>query len=241
MDGMITEIGDKFYTTARAYVVHEPEEMPRELASEWSSQKLNESFVWIAGRYVQGNKPNKNGQFWSYDDLQTGQASIKNTPMNVLHKWDQPVGTFVETKIVHREQAGEEELLPEIQALGVLWALNFPNVAEAVQQAHASDSLWYSMECVSENVQCMTCERIFPYRAAAHEVCEHLAKREAAKRFINPTFLGGALIFPPESPGWADADITDVAKELVDAYAARDTARFGPTEWEHLMNAVTPN
>ncbi len=241
MDGILTEIGDKFYTTARAYIVHEPDEMPRELASDWSSQKLNDSFVWIAGRYVQGNKPNKNGQYWSYDDLQTGQASIRNTPMNVLHKWDQPVGTFVETKIVHREQAGEEELLPEIQALGVLWALNFPNVAEAVQLAHASDSLWYSMECVSENVQCMTCERIFPYRAAAHEVCEHLAKRESAKRFINPTFLGGALIFPPDSPGWADADITDVAKELVGAYAARDTAKFAPTEWEHLMAVVTPN
>ncbi len=241
MEGFLTEIGDRFYTTARAYVVHEPEDMPRELASDWSSQKLNESFVWIAGRYVQGNKPNKNGQYWSYDDLTVGQASIKFTPMNVLHKWDQPVGTFVETKIVHREQANEEELLPEIQALGVLWAVNFPNVAEAVKEAHESDSLWYSMECVSDNIQCMTCERIFPYRAAAHEVCEHLAKRESAKRFINPTFLGGALIFPPESPGWADADVTDVAKELVNAYAARDTARFGPTEWEHLMNVVTPN
>ena len=240
-NGILTEMGDRFYTTARAYIVTEPEEMPRELASDWSSQKMNDSFLWIAGRYVQGNKPNKNGQFWSYDDLQAGQASIRNTPLNVLHKFDQPVGTFVETKIVHREQAGEDELLPEIQALGVVWAANFPNVAEKAREAHEADQLWYSMECVSDNIQCMTCERIFPYRAAAHEVCEHLARRESAKRFINPTFLGGALIFPPTKPGWVDADITDVAKELVAAYAERESAKFDPTEWEHLMSVVTTN
>jgi hypothetical protein len=240
-DAILTEIGDKFYATARAYIVHEPEELPRELASDWSSQRLNDSFLWIAGRYVQGNKANKNGHYWTYDDLQVGEASIKFTPMNVLHQWDRPVGTFVETKIVHREQAGENDLLPEIQALGVLWAANFPDVAKAAHEAHDADALWYSMECVAENMQCMTCERIFPYRAAAHEVCEHLAKRESARRFINPVFLGGALIFPPEKPAWGDADVTDVAKTLTEAITARDTATLGPAEWEHLMSLVTSN
>ncbi len=240
-EGLLTEIGDKFYATARAYIVHEPDDLPRELASDWSSQKMNDSFLWIAGRYVQGNKANKNGHYWSYDDLRGSEASIRFTPMNVLHKWDRPVGTFVETKIVHREQAGEDDLLPEIQALGVLWAANFPDVAKAAKEAHEADSLWYSMECVAESVQCMTCERIFPYRSAAHEVCEHLAKRESARRFINPVFLGGALIFPPEKPAWSDADVTDVAKTLAEAVATREGEVLGPAEWERLMSLATSN
>ena len=237
-DAMFTEIGDKLYATARAYIVHEPDELPRELASEWQKKTMNESFVWIAGRYVQANKANKNGHFWTYDDLKDGEASIKYTPMNVLHKWDRPVGTFVETKIVHRESAGDDELFPEIQALGVLWAANFPSVAQAAKDAHAEDSLWFSMECVAEQQQCMTCQRIFPYRAAAHETCEHLAKRESARRFINPTFLGGALIFPPEKPAWADADVTDIAQELTKIYAGRKDGDLGPAEWERLMEMV---
>ncbi len=240
-DSTLTAIGDKFYATARAYIVHEPDELPRELASEWTSEKMNDSFLWIAGRYVQGGKANKNGHYWTYDDLKVGEGSIKFTPMNVLHKWDRPVGTFVETKIVHREQAGEDDLLPEIQALGVMWAANFPDVAKAAKLAHEADALWYSMECVAENVQCMTCENIYPYRAAAHEVCEHLAKRESARRFINPVFLGGALIFPPEKPAWSDADVTDVAKTLAEAVATRDAGGIGPAEWERLMSLATSN
>lgn len=238
-DAMFTEIDDKLYATARAYIVEEPEDLPRELASEWSSKKLNESFLWIAGRYVQANKPNKNNHFWTYDDLQRGEASIRYTPMNVLHKWDRPVGVFVETKIVHREQASEEALLPEIQALGVLWTANFPEVAQAARDAHAANELWYSMECVAEKMQCMDCENIYPYRAAAHETCEHLAQRTAARRFINPTFVGGALIFPPEKPAWPDAEVIDVAKVLTEEYAHRTTLdTFEAGEWERLMQMV---
>lgn len=240
MEPFITESNGKLYATAQAYIVDGEHPLPRELASEWSTGKMNESFIWIAGRYVQANAANKNGHFWATEDLKAGESTIKYTPMNVLHQWDRPVGTFVETKMVHREdrEAGSDDLLPEIQALAVLWGANFPNVAKAARDSHDAGQLWYSMECVADKKQCMACEQVFPFRAEAHEVCAHMATGKAAKRFINPTFLGGALIFPPERPAWSDADITEVAHDLTDQYANRGSGATVTTaaEWQRLMD-----
>ena len=244
-DVLLEEIDGKFYATAQAYIVESPKDLPREMASAFPDKdKLNPSFLWVAGRFVQANQPNKNGHFWSYDDLQVGEASIRYTPMNVLHKWDAPVGTFVETKIVHRKdklEAASDRLLPEIQALGVVWAANFPGVANQARAAHAQNKLWYSMECVAEKKQCLECDEVFPFTAAAHETCTHLAERaNAPRRFINPVFLGGALIFPPESPAWQDADVTEVAHHLVEDYAHREERPqiMSADIWEAMMDDV---
>jgi D-mannonate dehydratase len=240
-DAMLEQVGDKLYATARAYIVDRPEDLPREMASELKREDMNPGFLWIAGRYVQANSPNRNGHYWTLDDLQKGEQSIRYTPMNILHKWDRPVGTLVETKIVHREDRVEasDRLLPEIQALGVLWAHNFPQLAKATRDAHEAKKLWYSMECVAESKQCLKCEQIFPFRAQAHEVCEHMATSAVSpRRFINPIFMGGALIFPPARPGWKDADVTEVAQELVRQYAEREVSDLDAEEWEHLMALV---
>lgn len=231
---VIEQINDKLYMSARAYIVSDKEQLPRAMASEWSERSMNDSFLWIAGRYVQANVANKNNDYWSYDDIVSGESTIRYTPLNVLHKWDRPVGTFVETKIVHRQAASDEpEVLPEIQALAVLWTANFPNIAKAAKDAHEAGRLWYSMECTAETTQCMVCEKTFSFRAAAAELCEHLADRSAARRWINPTFLGGALIFPPAAPGWKDADVTSVAADLTRQYANRNA--LSTVEWEAAM------
>lgn len=242
MDSFLLQANDKFYATAEAYVVERPDQLPRELAAEYDRSQFNESFVWVAGRYVQADQPNRNGQYFSYDDLQKGHASIRYTPMNALHEYERPIGTIVETKIVHREdrQNASEKMLPEVQALGVMWGANFPELAMMVRQAHQDKKLWWSMECVAESKQCLTCDNVYPWRAQAHEVCEHLASSALApRRFVNPVFLGGALIFPPVNPGWADADITEVARDLTLQYANRGAEKFSPAEWEELMAKVT--
>ena len=223
-DAFVFERNEKVYLNARAHIVADTEELPRELAAAVDGKRLNPQFVWISGRYVQGEKPNSNGQFWTSDDLKAGEYSIRYTPLNVLHEWQRPVGTFVETKLVHREAAsGEGELLPEIQALSALWAHNFPQVAEAARSAHDKGKLWYSMECVGEGKQCLTCNKTFEWAAARY--CEHMEEsRTAPRRFINPVFQGGALIFPPVKPGWSDADIEEVAR------AAREFADREPEE-----------
>jgi len=233
----IEQINDKLYMSARAFIINDREQLPRAMASEWKEKSMNESFLWIAGRYVQANMPNKNNDFWSYDDIVVGESSIRYTPLNVLHKWDRPVGTFVETKIVHRQTADDaSEVFPEIQALAVLWTANFPHVAQAARDAHDAGRLWYSMECTAETTQCMECQRTFSFRAAAEELCEHLSGRTAARRWINPTFLGGALIFPPAAPGWQDADITSVAADLTRQYANRNV--MTSDQWEAEMASL---
>ena len=239
---MYTEHNGKGYITARAHIISDPTELDREYAFEIKGERLNPNFLWISGRYVQGEQPNNNGQFWTTDDLKGGEYSIRYTPLNVLHEWDRPVGVFVETKLVHREAATSEgELLPEIQALSALWAHNYPQVADMARAAHKDGHLYYSMECVGEAKQCLTCNKTFEWSAAKY--CEHLEESvRSPRRLINPVFQGGALIFPPVAPGWSDADIEEVARATA-AYADRPTTfdDAGMRSLQHLMRLVASN
>lgn len=236
----LTEIGGKFYATAEAYIVTGPNDMPREMASEFDRTQFNAGYLWVAGRYVQANQPNRNGQYWTLDDLERGEASIKYAPINALHKYMNPIGTIVETKIITREDAATKQTLPEVQALGAVWAMNFPEHAEQIRTAHAAKQLWWSMECIAEQRQCLTCEQTFAWDVATSMTCEHMATNPVApRRFVNPTFLGGALIYAPERPGWKDADITEVARQLVAEYARESETDNPAKDWEQLMLMVT--
>ena len=236
-------VGDKWYAAAEATIITDPkEQLSRELASAIPDDQLNDSFIWIAGRYVQGNVANRNGHFWTLDDLKHGLDSIVHTPLNALHDWSRPVGTFVESKLVHRKAKEKEEAaetLPEIQTLAVFWAANFPELAMMVRGAHELKQLWFSMECVAEDKQCLTCDQTFAWVTASDALCAHLATNpKAPRRLINPTFIGGALIFPPETPAWPDAEVTEVARELTSAL------QEGPLtveSWEQLMELTQQN
>lgn len=239
LDGMYTEWNGKGYLTARAHIISDPSELDREYAFEMKGERLNPNFLWISGRYAQGEQPNRNGQFWTTEDLKGGEYSIRYTPLNVMHEWDRPVGVFVETKLVHREAAsGESELLPEIQALSALWSHNYPHIADAARAAYGKGKLWYSMECVGEAKQCLTCSKTFEWSAG--KFCEHLeASVQAPRRLINPVFQGGALIFPPTKPGWADADIEEVARATHEYADRTDRKRSQKlASLQHLMNQV---
>jgi hypothetical protein len=233
---MFEVIGDKFYATARAEIVTGPQDLPREMAGEFKMETSNPSFIWIAGRYVQADKANKNGHYWSFDDIKAGEASIRHTPINALHEWTKPIGTIVQTKIVQRESAAGGLDFPEVQALSVVWGANFPEMAQLIKKAHADKELFYSMECVAESKQCLTCEETYSYATAAADTCVHMASEpNAPRRLINPIFLGGALIFPPEKPAWPEAEITEVAKMLTRQYAHRDDE---VARWEAQMDAL---
>lgn len=93
----------------------------------------------------------------------------------------------------------------------VLWRwLNIPLIQQ-VERAAKDGQLWTSMECVSETVTCMSdkhtgrlgCGRTYAYNDP--NPCEHIQRRESVRHYQNPTFLGGAVIVPPVSPGWPGA------------------------------------
>ena len=230
----IEQVGGKIYATSRAYILDA--DAPRELASALPA-KTNPSFLYIAGRYVQANNPNRNGHFWTFDDLEYGESSIKNTPVNINHDWTSPIGVIIDTKLVERASA-DDSSLPEVHAISAIWQANFPQEAEILRMAHAAKSLHYSMECVAERTQCLACDDEFPYATASADMCEHLsASPTAPRRFVNPVFLGGGLIVPPKRPGWADADITELAHEYA-IQCASHVKDEDTLQWESLMSLV---
>ena len=243
MDSFTFEHNGRLFATSEARIVSRPDELPREMAMSLPVDKVNDSYLWIAGRFVQAGVPNKNGHFWEIEDLEYGNNSIRFTPMNMLHQWSRPVGAFVDSQIVRRATASDTEVA-EIQALSVVWAANFPEAAAQIRTFHEEGHLWFSMECVAEKKQCLDCGNSFDWKTPNELACAHLqASRSAPRRLINPTFVGGALIFPPEQPAWADADIMEVAKNQTIEYADSEahilgSSKWNPGEWETIMGLV---
>jgi hypothetical protein len=245
MDSFTFEHNGRIFATSEARIVTQPSDLPREIASALPEEKVNDSYLWIAGRFVQAGIPNKNGHFWEIEDLEFGNKSIKHTPMNMLHQWSRPVGTFVDSQIVRRPAAASDGEVAEIQALGVVWAANFSEAASKIRDSHEKKELWFSMECVAEKKQCMDCGLTFDWAVANELACAHLQENRAApRRLINPTFVGGALIFPPESPAWPEADIMEVAMNQTIEYADSQSvdvqsSKFSRDEWESIMGFLS--
>jgi hypothetical protein len=121
----------------------------------------------------------------------------------------------------------------------------YPHEAAVVEMASQLGQLAYSMECVSEQVQCVGphgCGESFPYNEfAAGKCCQHLKERSSIRRLVNPTFLGGAVIVPPTKPGWAEANamvMRQAAAMAEDAYEQAGRPDIPATVWEQLMAGV---
>lgn len=155
------------------------------------------------------------------------------------------------TKAQHDKKMAEmafEYDNPYIEALGVFWEYYFPQEYKLVETAHASGSLYFSMECVSKTLTCdgeHGCQQEFAYAGPRSETyCEHLNNGVSIKRMNEPHFLAGALVIPPAKPGWDGADIRSlsalVAEHQVEAEMAYEGIReISPDadahQWEYAM------
>jgi hypothetical protein len=173
----------------------------------WAMDYANEThpgFLWVAGKFVEADKPNLNKQFWSTEDLEFGQHTIKFTPMNMLHKIYDPIGVYVESRFVPASDTDNAH----IEALGCVWAYRYPKEAEQIEKADTDGTLWFSMECVGEKLHCKGgCEKEFAYFTPRQDLCEHLRERTSVRHIVNPYFTGGAIIIPPAKPAWPNADV----------------------------------
>ena len=197
----------------------DPTELPPELASLWEkAAHRNPGFLYLQGRFVEAERANRNGAFWTADDLSAGQQTVAGGPLNWLHEDTKVIGALADAQMIRPErEAAKEGIGPHIAAFAHVWRFLYPREAAALQEASEGRKLWYSMECVSEAVECRTdadtgregCGRTFPYKdvLAKERVCAHLQAGTSARRFIDPIFLGGAVILPPVRPGWANAHI----------------------------------
>lgn len=207
----------------------------------------NQHVKWMQGRFVGGEKANRNGAFWSTQDLEFGQPTVQHGPLNWLHEARHIIGTIADAKLVLPSGETAAEALgvvnePHINALSAIWQWIYPDECYVIEQASDAGKLWYSMECVSRTVQCVgegSCGTEAAYMDYLQHkgVCQHMKEHSATRRLVDPTFLGGAVIVPPVRPGWADADARFMREASKMAEASFETANpeMTASEWELLM------
>lgn len=169
----------------------------------------------LSGRLVEAERANRNGAFWSQGDLEFGLPSVAYGPLNWLHEERKIVGTLLNPRMVRSDdrEASAAGLGPHIRTDAVMWKWLYPREAAMVSEYAAGGRAWLSMECISQQVQCVGpggCGQTVPYmdyQAKNERSCAHLNERAAHRRFVNPIFQGAAVIVPPTQPGWANADL----------------------------------
>jgi 2'-5' RNA ligase len=250
---VVTDIGGRTFLTAPATT----STVGPELAAWAGAPNPNKHMLWMQGRFVGGDRPNKNGALWSSADLEMGKATVSHGPLNWLHEDRHVIGTIADAKFVPAPGGGGLQVAmdgmggapacqdPHIAALSVIWRWIYPDEASIVQMASDAQVLAYSMECISEAIQCVGdsgCQQTYSYLEYARgQACDHLQQRASVRRLVNPTFLGGAVIVPPTRPGWAEADATvlkQAAAMAEKAYEQAGRPDIPAATWDQMMAGV---
>jgi len=247
---ILTEIGGRTLLTTSARVVTDPAQVPRELAAAYEqAAKANPELVWLTGRFVEAERANRNGAYWTTQDLEFGETSVRNGPLNWLHDATRVIGTLTDAKLFYPEVAGDRA---HIVAQAAIWPWLYPGETDLIRTCSDAGKLWFSMECRAQTVRCETsgdgervgCGREFTSADVydhPERSCQHLRERSSQRRMVNPTFYGGAVILPPAQPGWAGADVrlASEAASLAEATAASALREgLGDAEWEGVMGQV---
>lgn len=129
---------------------------------------------------------------------------------------------------------------PHIEALGVVWKQYNPAAYAEIELAYAEGRAALSMECVPRKLRCAGddgCNQEFAYMGRRHDTyCAHLNEGGAVKELIDPHFVGGAVVTPPEVPAWPDADIYSLVAAQ-HAASARPVPQT-PDDWQREMDRV---
>lgn len=260
--GFLTQIAGKVILTAPSTTFEGPDQLPRELAARWreTASDANPHYTWLQARYVEAERANLNGAFWSTDDLQFGEPSVRFGPLNWLHQEKQVIGTLVDGALItpamaqpdddDLERAGiiEPRQRPYLATIAAAWNWVHPEKVAAIKQFNDRQALWVSMECTGKQIACVSdgnrtgCDQAFDYVTAMtrpQDTCEHLANRSSARRIVDPTFLGAGIIVPPERPAWADASAEIMRATAALAESAHSSAVNMPDEaWFALVAQV---
>lgn len=266
--GFLTEIGGRLILTAPAATVSVADELPPELAESWEkASAANPYMLWLQGRFVEAEKANRNGAYWTTEDLQFGEMSVRHGPLNWLHEEDKIVGTIADNALVLPpgsqsvgpatlagmvqpelvEIPGQKYPRPYMAAISSVWKWIAPERAALIEAAAKRGDLFYSMECVAQKMECASdgdhdgCGKSFDYMQAVarpETTCEHIAGRTSARRMVKPFFLGGAVILPPMQPGWMDARVDIVQAASLAEQAYSQSLDVPEKRWLSLMAEV---
>lgn len=259
------ERGNSLYFTGQARLARSEQDVSAEFSAatdNWMIEDANPYLTWITGDFVEADLANENKQFWSKGDLELADYSIRYAPLNMVHKFRNPVGFYAATRkidLVRDDEAAKKAAVTEvvepqgsmkIEALSGLWSHIFPFEAALVEKASEEGLLFYSMECRGTHLTCagdQGCGETFEYmKTDTH--CEHIKDRASIRHIVNPTFRGGALIVPPVKPGWKNAKASIYSEAVADQAAKfaeqneqqykaliGDGASLTPGAWEQMM------
>lgn len=245
-----------------AHVVHHSDiEPPSDLVRDRGD------FGFVTGRFVQFDDGtntafNRNGNMFSpKEHIHEAAKLVRYTPLNMLHKKDHIIGTFIGTSVVDPHGALGDALAdaqaklpyPWIDSLSAVWKYHFRDEWSVINKAFGQGAAFLSMEAVAQTMTCFTpgcpCEGdTYPYegiRSATY--CDALNTPRAKKRLNYPWFVGGAMVVPPAMPAWRRADITHIAAtlaehpeqaELVYEQVAAMAGHLDAAEWEFIMAMV---
>jgi hypothetical protein len=231
---ILSESKNSFLFTTQARII----ESDIDTASEWASKYIvsNPALKWIVGKYVEADNANSNGQYWTLSDLRLNQPTIQHSPMNMSHKANHIVGTFVASELIYPTI---EEQNPYIETVGAFWKFYFPEELSIIEEAYKQGDLFLSMECISDSVTCvgpMGCGQTFDYAGPMSQTyCDHIKERAAFRQLNNPHFLAGALIAPPDRPGWKNASVNEMSILERNEEKAHDLLNSF-SEYAHLSN-----
>lgn len=266
--GFVTQVAGKLILTSPAASLTVAADLPEGMREKWEkASAANPYFQWIQGRFVEAEKANKNGAFWTTEDLQFGEMSVKHGPLNWLHEGRKVVGTIADNALITPAPAMQQASVatgtithsstttfpftfaaaqrPYIAAVSAVWKWLYPDEAKVIETSSDAKTLYYSMECVAKEMQCVQadatgCGKSFDYFTAMTDpasTCEHIVARSSVRRMVSPSFLGGAVIVPPTRPGWGEANA--VVMHQASALAAEVAPHDADTsQWELLMASV---
>ena len=117
MDTMVFDQGHSTYLVNAAKLVKKQADVSSDLAASvsdgsWTIEDSNPFLQWIAGDFVEAENANSNTQYWSAGDLELAEYTIRYAPLNMVHKFRQPIGFYAATKTVKldREDAAAKKL-----------------------------------------------------------------------------------------------------------------------------------
>lgn len=169
-------------------------------AQELAKAAPNEHIMWLRGQYVEGDRANRNGQYWSSGELALKSLTPRFMPVTVMHDPRTAVGLIADTKLLTPD--ADKVPLSRIDTALAIWSHRFPEIAEECNHNYAQGTLMQSMECTAPHYDCIECGQVFvkmPNGAERANWCTHL--NEAAetgipvRRLRDVTFTGTGLIF----------------------------------------------
>lgn len=254
---MLVSTDRGFFVGGQAFLIGEGEHRLQAWAERYVRKDPDIKF--LLGNYVEANQANLNGHTFPLAELAPAVDTILGKPLNMLHREQHIVGTFVGAQLLTPEGAEltaedvpavPEGVNPYVEALSALWHRRFPEEYFDIKRAHAEGSLHYSMEAIPAEVSCPTCEMRAAFDGLESETyCDHMQGATGPKVLHQPIFCGGAIVIPPAKPGWQRADMKTIARYMADpnfeaqaesvyAQLAQDLPHLGVSEWESMMAEI---